>query len=323
MTNKKWTAAIIAAAIISFSPGGFIFPASGECAPIEGLKSELSGGTIGGSRAPGAGNNGEPVMVAASVPSRAATITDTDPSGTNVRSAPNGTIIGKLSHGDKIEVIGEESGWYKINYRGGTGYVSKSCAGEAGAASSRSASQNYVDNSWKSKWQYDYVISSEAFTDYNCMNADQIHDFLKKNGSVLSKQVDGEWPADIIYAAAQKYKISPKVILARLQVEQQLITRSSAGAEDLNWAMGSGSYDEGEWGREYSGFKKQVFSGAATLRIHYDDARKIVQNGQHLTTVVDGARERVCNSATYALYKYTPNTHGAKLFRSIYLEYFE
>lgn len=304
--------------LLAFSAAGAL-PSGARGAQIENLTREIGRGAIGETS-----NTQTPrPVITASVPARTVTITDTDTAGTNVRSAPNGKIIGKLQHGDKVEVTGEQDGWYKIYYNGGTGYVSKSCTDAAGAASSRSASQNYVDNSWKSKWQYDYVISSEEFTDYNCMNADQIQTFLKQNDSVLAGQVNGEWPADIIYAAAQKYRISPKVILARLQVEQQLITRSSAGAEDLKWAMGSGSYDEGEWGHEYSGFKKQVFSGAATLRIHYDDARKLAQSGQHLTTVVDGAKERVCNSATYSLYKYTPNTHGAKLFRRIYLEFFE
>ena len=46
----------------------------------------------------------------------------------NVRKGPSilFDIIGKLSGGDKVKVIGESNGWYKIEYNGKYGYVSGS-----------------------------------------------------------------------------------------------------------------------------------------------------------------------------------------------------
>ena len=46
----------------------------------------------------------------------------------NVRKGPSISfdIIGKLSSGDKVKVIGESNGWYKIEYNGTYGYVSGS-----------------------------------------------------------------------------------------------------------------------------------------------------------------------------------------------------
>ena len=46
----------------------------------------------------------------------------------NVRKGPSISfdIIGKLSGGDKVKVIGESNGWYKIEYNGTHGYVSGS-----------------------------------------------------------------------------------------------------------------------------------------------------------------------------------------------------
>lgn len=46
----------------------------------------------------------------------------------NVRKGPSISfdIIGKLSGGDKVKVIGESNGWYKIEYNGTYGYVSAS-----------------------------------------------------------------------------------------------------------------------------------------------------------------------------------------------------
>ena len=46
----------------------------------------------------------------------------------NVRKGPSISfdIIGKLSGGDKVKIIGESNGWYKIEYNGTYGYVSGS-----------------------------------------------------------------------------------------------------------------------------------------------------------------------------------------------------
>ncbi len=47
-------------------------------------------------------------------------------SALNVRSGPgtNYNILGKLYSGDLVEIVGSTNGWYKIDYNGGTGYVS-------------------------------------------------------------------------------------------------------------------------------------------------------------------------------------------------------
>lgn len=41
----------------------------------------------------------------------------------NVRATPNGSILGQLRNGEKVEVIAEENGWSKIKYNGGNCYV--------------------------------------------------------------------------------------------------------------------------------------------------------------------------------------------------------
>ena len=45
----------------------------------------------------------------------------------NVRAkaSTSGKIIGKLYTGNKVEIKGEDGNWYKINYKGKTGYISK------------------------------------------------------------------------------------------------------------------------------------------------------------------------------------------------------
>ncbi len=50
-------------------------------------------------------------------------VTDKDPEGLNVRSAPGGTVIGRLFYNDRVEIIAREGEWCKIKYKGGTAYV--------------------------------------------------------------------------------------------------------------------------------------------------------------------------------------------------------
>ncbi len=44
-------------------------------------------------------------------------------SSLNIRSGPWGSIIGGLTNGEKVKIIGKEDPWYKISYGGGTAYV--------------------------------------------------------------------------------------------------------------------------------------------------------------------------------------------------------
>ena len=41
----------------------------------------------------------------------------------NIRSTPWGDIIGTYKKGDKIEILGTLGDWYKVNYKGKTGYI--------------------------------------------------------------------------------------------------------------------------------------------------------------------------------------------------------
>lgn len=42
-----------------------------------------------------------------------------------VRTSPvDGSILGQLSNGTSLTLIGELNGWYKLNYKGTIGYVS-------------------------------------------------------------------------------------------------------------------------------------------------------------------------------------------------------
>ena len=82
----------------------------------------------------------------------------------NVRKGPSISfdIIGKLSGGDKVKVIGESNGWYKIEYNGTYGYVSES----------------YIELDYTEPDQDNKINFTDVSQDYWAYS--QIQDFVKK-----------------------------------------------------------------------------------------------------------------------------------------------
>lgn len=189
--------------------------------------------------------------------------------------------------------------------------------------STSSINSSLVDNSWKTSLQYDYLISDQAFVDVNSMTKDQIQSFLSSKNSVLSRPVDGKYPADMIYEAAQKYGISPKVLLARLQTEQGLVTKKSATQKELDWALGCGAYDGGNWNQNYKGLEKQIEGSAQTLRKHYNIGLTKISEDGTVKKEIDGETITIKNAASYSQYMYTPHKSGNKLYHSVYVGFFE
>jgi len=174
------------------------------------------------------------------------------------------------------------------------------------------------DESWQTKFQKNYLISDYTFTNTNTMTVSQIQSFLEAKGSVLAKPYRGGQPAQMIYNAAKKYGINPQVLLTRLQCEQGLISKKSATQKELDWALGVGCYDSGNWNQNFKGFDKQIEGAAATYRRHYLDAKAKLDRGETITMTIDGQTVHVKNAATYSFYKYCPHFHGNKLFFDVW-----
>lgn len=178
----------------------------------------------------------------------------------------------------------------------------------------------------------------------------KIQNFLKKKNSVLQHKITiyalnnkkkvyntGRTiqPAKIIYDSAKKYGINPKVILATIQKESSLITtgNKSKNTRSFYYAMGCGATDNGDL-TSYTGFDNQIFEGTRLLKRLYN------KNPRNKTITVHGGKrikingvtypEKITagNSASYALYQYTPHvfdpaytkniTGGNYLFYQIY-----
>lgn len=166
-----------------------------------------------------------------------------------------------------------------------------------------------------------------------------IQSFLKKKNSILkndikvyAKKNNGEvyntgrviTPAKVIFINARDYKINPKVILATIQKESSIITDSNVNLNRrrLFFAMGYGATYSGDL-VSYTGFDKQIENGAKKLFEFYQNAPadKIhtVHEGKKITIngVTYPAKIRLSNSATWALYEYTPHVFDPKYTTSV------
>lgn len=177
------------------------------------------------------------------------------------------------------------------------------------------------DESWQQTFQKDYLISDNTLTNSGTMTVAQIQRFLESKNSVLAKPYRGSSPAQMIFDAAKKYGINPQVLLTRLQCEQGLISKSTATQKQLDWAVGVGCYDSGNWNQKFKGFDKQIEYAAQTYRRHYDAAKAKLDRGEKITMNIDGQQVTVKNAATYSFYKYCPHFQGNKLFYDVWRGY--
>lgn len=178
-----------------------------------------------------------------------------------------------------------------------------------------------------------YLISDEEMQFAGSMTRADIQAFLDDYDSYLADfradDLDGtrRLASDIIYRAAQEYKINPKYLLVKLQKEQSLITTQSPTQKQLDGATGYGITDGCGWSCDSytrnKGFGKQVDSAAGIIRWYYDRVNIepwIKRPGQ--SVIIDGQLVVPENYATAFLYTYTPHIQGNKNFWTLWNKWF-
>ncbi len=196
------------------------------------------------------------------------------------------------------------------------------------------------------------LISDAGFTNVDVMTAADIQTFLTLRGGFLKDFSEGgRSAAQIIYDAAHGYgqasgsssgvtidtstgTVSPRVLLVTLQKEQGLLTMINRNDDSLRKAMGYGCPDGEGCNAKYAGFTNQVEWAAWQLRYNYEagfknDAWRTQYYGSSgfaakpgypgQTVTIDSTSVTFANSATAALYRYTPHIQS---FTRLYLLYF-
>lgn len=179
-----------------------------------------------------------------------------------------------------------------------------------------------------------FIISDFDMTQADDLGLYGIQKFLEDKGSFLhnfvGQDIDGgnRTAAEMIFLAALKNKINPKVILVTLQKEQSLVETAAPTQYQLDWATGYGRCDnldicgpDSPLVQKYRGFAKQIDYVAGAMRFFLDNPSKgSFQVGQ--TSLIDGQQVTPINQATANLYIYTPHLHGNLNFYGIWNRWF-
>ena len=134
--------------ILSFTLAAFFIPAAFICCKpaaaqtLNDILNNIGKGNIFQNKHPAPATPSKPSNLSAAAvrTTGKGVVTDQDPAGLNVRTAPGGNIIGKIFYNDKVEIIAREGEWCKIKFMNGTGYVYGAYI--SGPAPAAAASQN-------------------------------------------------------------------------------------------------------------------------------------------------------------------------------------
>ena len=130
----------------------------------------------------------------------------------------------------------------------------------------------------------------------------------------------GESAAQIIYNAAQQYRINPEVILTTLQKEQGLVTDNWPWLNEYQHAMGYACPDSGSCSSGYADFYQQVDGAAWQFRNYLNNPGEynywIGNNTVEYAPGCSGSTVDIQNAATAALYIYTPYQPNSNVLAS-------
>jgi hypothetical protein len=158
------------------------------------------------------------------------------------------------------------------------------------------------------------VMDDLLFVAGEAMDATALQEFFEhspyKNRSWLaSHAIEGVPASEFIVAVAREHAIHPLVLVARMQVETSLVSKTAPPAQRLiDRALGCGCPDGGGCNQSFKGIGPQLRCGARTLRRWFDassDGTGAWRQGVTKRTL-DPKSVTPRNHATASLYAYTP-----------------
>ena len=197
-------------------------------------------------------------------------------------------------------------------------------------------------------WKPGRIIDDAVFFNKDAMNVGQIQSFLNSkvpvcdtnhqaffwSGGVYNAppytclkdyNEGGKSSAQIIWEAAQTYSINPQTLIVMLQKESALVTDTWAAPWQYKTAMGYGCPDTADCDSKYFGFTNQVNNAAWQLRAYvnnpngYNFKAGVTRNIQWSPNGACGSSPvYIENSATAALYNYTPYQPNQAALNNLY-----
>lgn len=175
------------------------------------------------------------------------------------------------------------------------------------------------------------IIEDHELFGGDLMSVEEIQMFLDSHRGLLktyyTQDIDGRHQpaAAIIYNAAFRHNINPRILLVLLQKEQGLITDPTPYASQYDWAMGYAVCDNCDTNHpqvsQYKGFARQVDRAAWRLRYYVEHIDQFnFRPGRNY--LIDNVSVYIQNLATAALYNYTPHIQGNEIFYKLWQSWF-
>lgn len=165
-----------------------------------------------------------------------------------------------------------------------------------------------------SKFDPAWLMSDAFFTNHDALTVEQLQAFFEATpygdrSWLADALIDDKPAAQRIIEVAHEVTVNPLLLLARMQVEQSLISRAERPSQrKTDFAFGCGCPDYEACSVAFKGFGNQLRCAGQTLRRLYDDSASRVggwRAGVGRKTL-EGERVAPANHATAALYGYTP-----------------
>jgi hypothetical protein len=158
------------------------------------------------------------------------------------------------------------------------------------------------------------VMSDALFTDTETVTAEELQRFFEQspygNRSWLADAtIDGVPAAEAIVIASRAAGLNPVVMVARMQVEKSLVSKTVRPAQSrIDYAFGCGCPDGRACNTSYQGLDRQVQCAADTLKRWYDGS--VAGDGLWVLgrakRTLDPLTVTPRSHATASLYAYTP-----------------
>jgi len=158
------------------------------------------------------------------------------------------------------------------------------------------------------------VIGDDIFTAATAMDVADVQAFFEHTpygtrSWLASAQIDGVSAAQAVVDAARGEGIHPLMLVARMQVESSLVSKTVAPSQyRQDKALGCGCPDGSGCSASYRGLDKQLVCGAKVLRTWYDAS--VDGTGEwrkdHAKRTLDPKTVTPATHATASLYAYTP-----------------
>ncbi len=158
------------------------------------------------------------------------------------------------------------------------------------------------------------IMDDDQFTNTAAIDAAGLQQFFEDspygNRSWLaSHTVSGMSAAEAIVGAAQEAGLNPLMMVARMQVEKSLVSKSTRPSQrSIDYAFGCGCPDNRPCNTAFKGLDKQVKCAADTLKKWYE--RSIAGDGLWVLgrakRTLDPLSVTPRSHATASLYAYTP-----------------